>query len=187
MGTVETEDFQNRWKQRPQDFTRERKMGFRNLVYFILSMINESSQNALERFFIKIGNNSFMTQQAFSQARQKIKWGAFRELFDLTVNAHYEEYADEIKRWNGFRIFAVDGSKISLPHDPPLRAFFGSSGAGNTSPTAQGSLLYDILNDLAIDARIEPMTTDERTIAYMHLTQLTRIESFQKGKELGTI
>jgi hypothetical protein len=28
------------------------------------------------------------------------------------------------------------------------------------------------------------MTTDERTIASMHLTQLTRIESFQKGKEL---
>jgi molybdopterin synthase catalytic subunit len=159
-------------------------MGFRNLVFFILSMINESSQNALERFFIKLGTHSFMTQQAFSQAKQKIKWEAFKELFDLTVNAYYRENKDEIIRWNGLRVSAVDGSKFSLPNDPPLRKYFGTSGAGDTSPTAQGSLLYDILNDLVIDARIEPISKDERTIACMHIDQLTGLESFQKGKEL---
>jgi hypothetical protein len=159
-------------------------MGFKELIYFILSMINESSQNALERFFIKTGKDIFMTQQAFSLARQKIKWGAFRELFDVTVNSHYKEYAQEILRWNGLRIFAIDGSKLSLPNDKPLRSYFGTSGAGNTSPTAQGSLLYDILNDLVADARIEPMATDERTIALMHIQQLAVIESFEKGKEL---
>jgi hypothetical protein len=82
------------------------------------------------------------------------------------------------------RIHAVDGSKVSLPNDKSLRAYFGTSGAGNTSPTAQGSLLYDILNDLVVDARIEPIATDERTIAMMHINQLAEIESFQKGKEL---
>jgi hypothetical protein len=159
-------------------------MGFKDLVRFMLSMINESSQNALERFFIKTGKDTFMTQQAFSLARQKIKWEAFRELFDATVNSHYKEYAQEILRWNGLRIFGVDGSKLSLPNDKPLKIYFGTSGAGNTSPTAQGSLLYDILNDLVVDARIEPMATDERTIALMHIKQLAEIESFEKGKEL---
>ena len=76
-------------------------MGFRELIYFMLGMIRESSQNALERFFIKIEKNIFMAQQAFSLARQKIKWEAFRALFVLTVNSHYKEYADEILRWNG--------------------------------------------------------------------------------------
>jgi hypothetical protein len=159
-------------------------MGFKELVYFMLSMIRESSQNALERFFIKTEKNIFMTQQAFSLARQKIKWEAFRVLFVLTVNGHYQEYADEIVRWNGMRIYAIDGSKLSLPNDKPLRDYFGTFGAGNTSPTAQGSLLYDILNDLTVDARIEPMTTDERTIAVMHINQLASIDSFEKGKEL---
>ena len=159
-------------------------MGFSHLVHFLLSMINESSQNALERFFIKTEKDTFMTQQAFSLARQKIKWEAFRELFDLTVNSYYTEYSDEIQMWNGMRVSAIDGSKLSLPNDKPLRKHFGTSGAGNTSPTAQGSLLYDILNDLTIDARIEPMETDERTIAMMHINQLMEIKSFEKGKEL---
>ena len=147
-------------------------------------MINESSQNALERYFIKTGKNTFMTQQAFSLARQKIKWEAFWELFVLTVNSHYKEYAEEILRWNGLRIYGIDGSKLSLPNDKAVKAYFGTSGGGNISPTAQGSLLYDILNDLVVDARIEPMATDERTIALMHINQLAGIESFEKGKEL---
>jgi len=58
-------------------------MSFKMLVYFLLSMINESSQNALERFFAKTGQGIYMTQQAFSLARQKIKWEAFRILFEL--------------------------------------------------------------------------------------------------------
>jgi len=159
-------------------------MGFKKLMYFMLSMIKESSQNALERFFIKTGEGIHMTQQAFSLARQKIKWEALRELFEHTVIAFYHEYKEKIKRWHGLRIHAVDGSKQSLPNDKPLREYFGTSGAGNTSPTAQGSLLYDILNDLVVDARIEPMSTDERTLAHMHIKHLTSLESFEEWKEL---
>jgi hypothetical protein len=159
-------------------------MGFKRLIYFLLSMIKESSQNALERYFAMNGEETYMSQQAFSLARQKIKWEAFRELYDLTVNGHYENYKDEIKLWNGLRIFAIDGSKLSLPNDKPLRSYFGTSGAGNKSVTAQGSLLYDILNDLVVDARIEPMSVDERTLAQIHIKQLEGIESFREWEEL---
>jgi len=153
-------------------------------MFFLLSMVKKSSQNALEYFFDKIGEDTFMSQQAFSLARQKIKWQAFWDLFVLAVNTHYRIYKDKIKRWKGFRIFAIDGSKQSLPNDPPLREYFGSSGAGNTSPTAQGSALYDILNNIVADARIEPMSTDERTLAKMHIRHLVGLESFEEWKEL---
>ena len=159
-------------------------MGFKKLVYFLLSMIKESSQNALERYFEMNGEDTYMSQQAFSLARQKIKWEAFREMFDFGVNVHYTNYAKEIRRWNGLRVSAIDGSKLSLPNDPALRAYFGTSGAGNTSPTAQGSLLYDILNDVVVDARIEPMATDERALAGMHIERLQELESFGEWKEL---
>jgi len=166
------------------DFTRERKMGFKKLIYFMLSMVKESSQNALERYFGKTGEGIYMSQQAFSLARQKVKWEAFRELFDATVNNHYMLYEQEIERWHGFRIHAVDASVQTLPNDPPLRDFFGTCGLGNTSPTGRGSLLYDILNDVVVDARIEPMATDERTIAFMHIDQLAGLDSFEEWKEL---
>jgi hypothetical protein len=147
-------------------------------------MIKESSQNALERFFAKNGIKVFMTQQAFSLARQKIKWEAFLILLIFTVNTHYRINKNQIKKWNGLRLHAIDGSKMSLPNDKPLREYFGTSGAGNTSPTAQGSMLYDILNDIVVDAQIEPMATDERTMAYKHIKQLTELESFKEWKEL---
>ena len=147
-------------------------------------MIRESSQNALERFFAMNGENTHMTQQAFSLARQKIKWEAFRELFDYGINVHYINYADEIQLWNGYRVSAIDGSKLSLPNDQPLREYFGTSGAGNKSPTAQGSLLYDVLNNMILDARIEPMSVDERALALMHINHLCGLESFEERKEL---
>jgi len=147
-------------------------------------MIKESSQNALERYFEKTGEEIHMTQQAFSLARQKIKWEAFRELFDCSVTAHYTNYEEEIQRWNGFRIHAVDGIKLSLPNDEELREYFGTSGAGHSSPTAQGSMLCDMLNKMVIDARIEPMSTGERTLASMHINHLHSLESFQVWKEL---
>ena len=102
----------------------------RKLIYFMLSMIKESSQNALERYFIKTGEDIHMSQQAFSLARQKIKWEALREIFDDTVNAFYREYREETERRNGLRVHAIDGSKQSLPNDKALREHFGTSGAG---------------------------------------------------------
>jgi hypothetical protein len=48
-------------------------MPFKKLMWFMLSMVKESLQNALERFFPKIKEAGHMSQQAFSQARQKVK------------------------------------------------------------------------------------------------------------------
>jgi hypothetical protein len=44
-------------------------MPFKKLMYFMLSMVKESSQKALERFSPKIKEGLPMTEQAFSLAR----------------------------------------------------------------------------------------------------------------------
>jgi hypothetical protein len=49
-------------------------MPFKKLMYFMLSMVKESTQNALERFFPKIKEVIPMSQHAFSQVRQNVKW-----------------------------------------------------------------------------------------------------------------
>jgi hypothetical protein len=154
-------------------------MPFKKLVCFLLSMIKESSQNARERYFGKLGDAVHMSQQAFSEARKKLKWEAFRELFQATAEAAYQ---GTVKRWRGYRLLAVDGSKINLPNDPQLREYFGTIGAGNSSPCAQGSILYDRENDVVVDARIEPMRTDERALAGEHIKKLAGMALF--GKEL---
>jgi hypothetical protein len=88
---VEKADYENRSKKRKQYFSRNRKMPFKKLMWFMLSMVKESSQNALEWFFPKIKEATHMSQQAFSQARQKVKREAFRELFQASVHRPDEE------------------------------------------------------------------------------------------------
>ncbi|MDR1316905.1 MAG: hypothetical protein LBK13_08540 [Spirochaetales bacterium] len=59
-------------------------MPFKNLLWFILGMVKESSQNALERFFPKLKETTHMSRQTFSHARQKVKWEAFQDLFQAS-------------------------------------------------------------------------------------------------------
>jgi hypothetical protein len=174
--------FKRRAKKREQDFTRKRKMTFKELIYFMLGLVKESSQNALSRFFQRVGNGHIhMSQQAFSAARQKIKWEAFQELFQASVTGSYHE---EWEQWRGFRLMAVDGSFIQLPSDPELIAYYGGLGSEGTAATALISLLYDLENDIIVDAKIGPVSGNERAMAEEHLHALLGLESFKRGREL---
>jgi hypothetical protein len=114
-----------------------------------------------------------MKQQSFSEARKKIKVSAFIESFKLSVDVLSKSCQST---WHGFLVFAIDGTKIALSQDKVLLDHYGGTGANASSPTAQGSIMYDILNDIVYDALIEPLATDERTLAIKHIeTVLERL------------
>ncbi|MDR2069703.1 MAG: transposase [Spirochaetaceae bacterium] len=122
-----------------------------------------------------------MSRQAFSAARQKIRWEALQELFQASVTGSYHE---EWERWRGFRIMAVDGSFIQLPSDLELAAYYGGLGPEGTAATALVSLLYDLENDIMVDAKIGPVSGNERAMAEEHLRALVGLESYERGREL---
>jgi hypothetical protein len=119
-----------------------------------------------------------MSQQAFSEARQKIKWEAFRELFLAIVNVIYTGFYET---WHGYRVSAIDGSKTQLPDDQKLKDHFGTMGKTREAATAQASALYDVLNNVLIDAQLAPLKTGERVLASRHIDVLCSLPSF--GKE----
>ena len=169
-----------RSRKRPQYFTRKRKLPFKELMLLILNQARCSTQCALERFFDTIGRPEvFMRQQSFSDARHKIKWEAFREIYTRCVNIIYND-KHNWNTWHGYTVMAVDGSKTQLPSDPLLLSIFGGTGAGATAPTAQASYLFDVFNDMIVDARIAPLSTDERTLAKQHLEKLSELPSIKK-------
>jgi hypothetical protein len=175
---IYSEEFLNTARERPEYFTRKRTMPFPLLVLFMLNMIKSSIQTCLNSFFNKLSaEHVHMKQQSFSEARQKIKWNAFRELFMLIVDYIYKCYYDT---WQGYRILAIDGTKIRLPNDPNLKLNFGTLGQDNTAATAQASALYDVLNDVIVDAQIAPLRSGERKLALMHLATLCKRPSFDK-------
>ncbi|MDR0685408.1 MAG: transposase [Spirochaetaceae bacterium] len=155
-------------------------MPFKKLIWLMLGMAKESSQNALERFFPKTKEAVHMSRQAFSLARQKMKCEAFRELFQAGVRGSCNE---KLKDWRGCLLMAVDSSHIALPRDAALKAYYGACGKALTAATARAPLLYDIENDIIADAKIEPLTVDERSLAKNDLEALAELgQSFGKRK-----
>ena len=154
-------------------FTRKRKMPFEELMIFMLLSLKSSTSSALRRFFERLGKkNITMTQQSLSEARQKVNVWAFVAIYKLTVETMTKQLNN---KWHNYRVYAVDGSKIALPAEQELREHYGALGKNSTAPTAQGSVLYDVLNDIVADALIEPMSTDERTLALRHIEALKDI------------
>jgi hypothetical protein len=149
----------------------------------MLNKLKQSTQTGLDRYFEIMGREEMhMSRQAFSEARQKLKWEACRELMDASVSDVYEY---EYNTWHGYRVWAIDGSKMQLPSDRELREAFGNAGRteGGSAVTAQSSCLYDVLNDIIADAHLEPIDADERTLALRHLKHLCGMATF--GKELA--
>jgi hypothetical protein len=125
-----------------------------------------------------------MSQQAFSLARQKVKWEAFRELFQASVRGSYNE---TIKDWRGYLLMAIDSSHVALPRDAALREYYGAVGHELSAATARASLLYDIQNDIIVDAKIEPLTVDERNLAKAHLEALGTMAGNVKERKIIVI
>jgi len=117
-----------------------------------------------------------MSEQALSEARNKIKWEAFAELSERISDF---AYTGDYTLWNGYRVSAIDGSKQALPNDPKLARKFGRD---KGSPMGRGSVLYDVINYTVIDGQLEPLSIDERELAKRHLQQL--IKKARGHKEL---
>lgn len=169
-GLIHSEGLLCRARTRPGDFTRNRKMGFTKLIAFMINQVKSSTQTALDRFFGLIGEqDTRMTQQSFSEARRKLNPEVCRELFLHTVS---QIYACDTDKWHGKPVFAVDGSKLQLPDDTKLLKAFGGIGRNASSPVAQASVAYDMLNGVVADAEIEPLSTDERSLAERHVRRI---------------
>ena len=152
-------------------------MGIVELIKFMLTRKKSSTQNALEKHFDKVGEETQMTQQAYSEARSKVKVSAFTDLFYMTADLAYDGYYET---YRGYRVSGLDGSKLALPDVEELSEIYGTMGANSTSPTAQGSIYYDVLNKVIVDALIEPLETDERRLALRHIGNLEKSRKFEK-------
>jgi hypothetical protein len=175
---IMSKEFLERSRQNLVDFTRNRKMGFTNLVIFMINLVRTSTQTALDRFWELIGTpDMHMTQQSFSEARQKLRPEACRELFQHTVE---RVYSSEVDRWYGMIVVAIDGSKVQLPDDKRLLEIFGGMGREKASPTAQASTAYDVFNNVIVDAEIEPLSVSENELASRHIERVASMECMEK-------
>jgi hypothetical protein len=166
-------------------FIRNRKMTFVEVVSLILCGINCSTDAALRRFFDKLGKDITMSQSAFSQARNKINYDLFKELFEDT-GSHYCHNELTFRKlgnhkFKGRILSAIDGTQVKLPYTKKLHAYFGTSGQGDRAVTGRCSIKYDIINDTIMDACFDPFNIGEREQTIKMLSHRT---VWKSAKEL---
>ena len=155
-----------------EDFTRKRKLPFTSLVLFMVNIIKQTIQKELTRFIKMFDDKSNITKSAFSQSRIKLKPEAFIQLNNCLVTEFYTD--NIIKKWNGFRLVAIDGSKLILPtHSKELMEKFGTLSNGMIIPQAQISSCYDVLNEIILDTQFETLQVNEMNQAVRHLEKLS--------------
>jgi hypothetical protein len=171
------EDIVLKYKLSENDFTRKRKQSFHSTVIFMINFLTKSLSAEIENFIHFISQNIkekaivCFTKSAFVQCRKKIKPEVFKYLSDSLIEEFYTDNDDSIKLWNGFRILAVDGSRLSLPDTQELEGIYGKTKNQSETGVVQAriSVLYDVLNKFAIDGCLSPLSTGEGVLALNHL------------------
>ena len=175
---LENEEFKGHSKSGPVGvFSRDRKLTFKNLVVMIINF-KSSIQRELDGFFKALSKSDFkireVTKGAFTQARAKLNPWAFKRLNEVAVNSFYQ--GAEYYTWYGMRTLAVDGTRLVLPNHPSVVQEFGKHHFGPKADSprslAMGSMLYDVLNHVTIDAEIAPYASSERDLLSLHLDKV---------------
>jgi hypothetical protein len=169
--------FIKRHRLRAEDFTRERQLTFPVVMLFILQKTAKSIQRHLNEFLDALGGEApcgGVSPGAWTHARAKLKHTAFVELnAEIVVPAVYTlEASKPVQRWRGHRLLGIDSSLLRLPNHPELfgqftpREIFCEQGStGKLYPEARMSVLYDLLNRVALDGQLRPSSEGEVGLA----------------------
>ena len=150
-------------KDASKDFSRTRKLSFGQTVRFLLAMGGGSLGNELMRHYACAP--TMPTVSAFTQRRDKIKAAALEFLW-----RRFTDSFPSPKTFQVYRLLAVDGSDINIPHDPlDSQTYFQSQ------PNTQGfnllhlNALYDVCNQVYLDAVIQKrrMENEARALVQM--------------------
>ena len=167
--------FRARHRVREQDFTRERQLTFPVIMLFVLQKTVKSIQKHLAEFLEELSGGALFqppTPGAVTHARAKLKPSAFVELNKEVVLPMVSEQNFPLRRWHGHRLFGHDSSLLRLPSTEELAKAYGlvevSNQRGSTGtayPEARMSVLYDVLNQIGVDARLESSRVGEVSLA----------------------
>ena len=162
-------------------FTRQRTLTFSRLLLLMLCKSVKSLQLILNEVSVLLSFVQPISNAAYCKARQRLKASAFAELNrQAVVQTLYED--DDYRTWKGFRLLANDGSLVRLPMSPSIVESFGTvpyrvtngktAGCTGQYAYARASVVYDVLNRVALDARFDPKSAYEVAQTVQHLNAI---------------
>ena len=136
-------------KNPEKDFTRERKLPFKQVLKSVLSITGKSIRGELMDCFNL--TTSMPTVSAFVQQRNKIDHRAFESLFHA-----FTEAIDEQKLFKGYRLLAIDGTDLHTPTNRNEKtSFFEFTNGQKPYNLLHLNVLYDIQRRIYTDAIVQ--------------------------------
>lgn len=173
---VNTTEFMEKSRKNKKVFIRNRKVSFAMNILLIFACLKRSIQTGIDQFIIDMdtGFNTY-SKQAFSKRRQCILPEAFQELYRLSTEFFYKEAG--YKTYSGYRILAVDGSKVNLPCNKELMEIYGCQKSTNNLIQSLVSCLTDVLNNVILYGIMVPCNGNGRELAKQHILNLSKIKT----------
>jgi hypothetical protein len=179
---IQAPDFIKRHKRHSKDFTRRRKLPFDAVLLLLLQKTTQSIQRHLDDHFLHMFWVLHLvmpspTAGAWTQARAKFKASALDELnYQMVVPFLYgPEHKSKLRLWHDLRLLAVDGTELNIPVTGRLAQRFRvlrsapAKKPGWARGLARLSVLYDVLNRVALDAHLVSDRVGERKLALKHI------------------
>lgn len=133
------------------DFSRDRKLGFKKLIHFILSMESGSIQKELLNFFSFSSDTP--SASAFNQQRDKLLFQAFEVLFQ-----QFNCCFPYTKTYRGYQLLACNGSALNIFRNPKdADTYFQSQPSDKSFNQLHLNALFDLCEKRYVDAVIQPV------------------------------
>lgn len=143
------------------DFIRKRKIGFEDILKFIISIQNDSIKRELMNYY----NFSLdmPTDAALNQQRAKILPKAFECVFKK-----FNKHIHEENFYHGYRLLACDGSSLAIAKNVnDSETYCHNKKEGYN--LLQLNAMYDLLNNFYVDAIIQPIHMKNEQAAFCEM------------------
>ena len=173
------------YKTKENAFTRNRKMNFKDYVWYLIMQKGRTTSMELDEY-LKNKNGTYeisISKQAFSKQRQFLKPDIFIDLYKNYLIDFYNNYPEEVKKYKGYYICAIDGSMIEIPNTDQLRIEYKSRKNKYKkldAARARVSGIYDVENGFMVDAIIADCEQGEKRLAKKNLENAGKIIDLQK-------
>lgn len=123
-----------------------------------------------------------ITKEAYLKQRRKLNPEVFKVLNSYYLSNFYNCCKNEVKKFKGYLIFAIDGTDFEIPNTKINRDYFGRSANGRTENTARATAsgMHDLENDFFVDVSIKPYKTSEIEMAKENILKLKQIIDYNK-------
>lgn len=160
-------------KNPSKDFIRNRKLSFFNVLKLLLCLEGKNSFITMAEYFNY--SEKMPSQSAFIQQRNKLNSMAMSYLFDKFTSSY-----NAPKRVKGYRLLAVDGSKLNIHHNPNDKDTHVKTVPGYKGHNKLHiNCMYDLCNKIFVDTCIQPVRKYNESCALIDMVK--RFNSNEKA------